>query len=166
MPPRPRGPVLAQEDRDKVLSMTDELTDLCATHARFSDVSRREITTASADLSRYRFKSLEGVGLSTKDSRRFFLDDLRRVAKKGLPDVAFLLELFDHLPANTHLEQPGETVRFTEIDIPRVLLSLAPAPSDIRGVPRPDQSMCNWIQMEIANGVAKLPLTIRNLFRN
>ena len=109
------------------------------------------------DLARYRFKYLEAARRSTRESRRFFLDDLRRVEGKGYPDIAFLLEILDHFPANTHLEQPEEKVRFAEIDIPRSLLKLAPSLSDIGGVLRPDQSMCNWVQRDLAKRLARIP---------
>ena len=99
-----------------MLSLTNELTELCATHARFTDVTRRELATAAGDLVRYRLRTLEGANRPTRDSRRFFLGDLLRVEKKGFPDIAFLLELFDRLPANTQHEPPDEKVRVTEID--------------------------------------------------
>ena len=100
---------------------------------------------------------MESAKRSTREARRFFLDDLRRVERKGYPNVAFLLELFDRLPVNTHLEQPGEKVRFAEVDIPRALLSLAPSLSAVSGILRPGQSMCNWVQRELAKGFAKIP---------
>ena len=147
--------MLDEGDLAFVLSLTGELNELCKTHARFSDVTRNELSMAASDLARYRFKSLETAKRPTREARRFFLDDLRRVERKGYPDIAFLIELFDHLPVNTHLEQPDEKVRFTEIDIPRALLRLAPSLSDIGGVLRPDQSMCNWVQRELAKGLPR-----------
>ena len=157
MDPLDQGAQCSRRVIGKQRSLTSELEELCKTHAMFSEVGRGELSMASNDLIRYRFKSLEAAKRSTREARRFFLGDLLRVERKGYPDIASLLELFDHLPANTHLEQPDERVRFAEIDIPRSLLSLAHSLSGIRGVLRPEQSMCNWIQRELANGVAKIP---------
>ena len=109
--PRPRGPVLAQEDTDTALSLTNELTGLCATRDRFSDVNRREITAAANDLSMYRSKSFGTAKRSTREARRFFPDGLRLVEKKGRPDAAFPIEIFGHLPPNTHLGHPRGKVR-------------------------------------------------------
>ena len=81
--------MLNQEDADVVLSLTNDLTELCAAKARFADVSRREIATASGDLARYRFRPLAGTKRSTRDARRFSPEDLRRVEKKGFPDIPF-----------------------------------------------------------------------------
>ena len=105
------GPVLNQEDADVVLSLTTELKELCDAHGRFADTPKRELTAAAGDFSRYRFKSMDAAKRPTKDARRFSLDDLRRVAKKGFPDIAFILELFDHLPVNTPVGRPGGEIR-------------------------------------------------------
>ena len=123
--------MLAAEDTDAVLSWANELTEICAARARFSDVGRNELTLAANDLAMYRFKSLETAKRSTRETRRFFPDDLRRADKKGYPDVSFRLEIFYHLPVDTHLDQPDGEVRFAEIDIPRALLTFSPPLSDI-----------------------------------
>ena len=155
-PPRPRGPALVQEDSAVVLSLTVELRELCDAHSRLADTTNRELTTAAGDFVRYKCKSLEAVNRLTNDSKRFSLDDIRRVERKGVPDIAFILELFGRLPVNTHVEQPGDKIRFTEIDIPRALLPMEPSLSNIGGVIRPGQSMCNWMQNELAKGTAEI----------
>ena len=149
--------MLNQEDVEVVLSLTNELTELCASNARFTDVTRREVTAAAGDLVRYRFRTLEGANRSTRGARQFFLGDIRRVEKKGFLDIAFLLELLDRLPAKTHQERPGGEVRFTEIDIHRARNALSPSMKDIVGSLMPDQLMCNWIQRDRAEGKAKIP---------
>ena len=115
------------------------------------------LATAAYDLVRYLFRSVEAAKRSTREARRFFLYDLRRAERKGRPDADCLLGLFDHLPVNTHLEQPGEKIRFAEVDIPLALLSSTPSLSDVSGIRRPDQSMCNWVQRELAKGLARIP---------
>ena len=124
--------MLEQEERDTALSMNNALTELCSAQARFSDVTRRDLATAAADLSRYRFRTSEGANRSTREARRFFSGDLMRVAKKGFPVAVFLLGIFDRLPANTHLGKPGGEFRFTEIGIARSLLSFPPSVGHLR----------------------------------
>ena len=94
---------------------------------------RNELLLPAADFARYRFISLEAAKRSTRESRRSFLGDIRRVERKGYPDVAFVREIFCHFPVNTHLEQPLDRARFAEIDIPSALLKLAPSLADIGG---------------------------------
>ena len=78
------APALNQEDEDVSISLTDELTELCAARARarFSDVARRERMAAAGDFARYRFRDLGGDKLSTKDDSRFSSDGIRRAEKE------------------------------------------------------------------------------------
>ena len=100
---------------------------------------------------------MDAVRRSTKEARKFFIGDLRRVEKKGFPEPSFIIELFDHLPVNIQNEQSDDKVRYTEVDIPRALTTLAPVLAGLTGLLRPDQKMCNWIQRERAKGLAKIP---------
>ena len=98
-----------------------------------------------------------GIRRSAKGSREFSIGDLRRVERKGFPNLSSIIELFCHLPVNIQNEQPVEKVWYTEVDIPRALTTLAPGPTGLSGLLRPEQKMRNWIQRECTEGLAKIP---------
>ena len=162
-PPRPAGPVipvgpvLQEADIPARDTLVLALNELITSHARFSDRTREEVKSASSDFVRYGIKSLDAVKRSTKEARKFFMDDLRKVERKAFPELSFIIELFDHLPVNIQNEQSDDKVRYTEVDIPRALLGMRPALSELTGLLRPDQRMVNWIQRERAKGFAKIP---------
>ena len=156
-PLRPVGPVLKPEDIPARDALVLALNELIASHARFSDRTQRDVLSASSDFVRYGLKSLDSVKRSTKEARKFFIDDLRKVERKAFPELSFIIELFDHLPVNIQNECSDDKVRYTEVDIPRALQGMRPALSELSGLLRPDQRMVNWIQRERAKGLAKIP---------
>ena len=156
-PARQRGPELREGDDARVDRLFAELNVVCAAHARFQDVDPLELREAADCFIRYRFRSLDAIKRSTKEARKFFLDDLRKIERKSFPDVALIIELFDHLPVNPQTEQADDKVRFTEVDIPRALINLAPSLAGLTGLFRPDQLQVNWVAKELAKGLAKIP---------
>ena len=48
--------------------------------------------------------ALDTIKRATREARRYFLDDLRKVENMGFPQVAFIIELFAHLPVNLQTE--------------------------------------------------------------
>ena len=139
---RALGPALDPADRPLVESLVNELVDLTRTHARFAERTQNELLSAATDFVRYRFRSLDAVKRATKEARRYFLDDLRKVERKAFPELSLIIELFDHLPVNIQNEQADDKVRYTEIDIPRALGTLTPSLAAVSGLLRPDQRMC------------------------
>ena len=105
------GPVLRAEDLPIVHDLVGELLGLRETHARFKDVDDNQVLHAANCFVRYKMRSIEAIKRATRDARRYFLDDLRKVERQGFPQVAFIIELFDHLPVNLQTETAYATHR-------------------------------------------------------
>lgn len=106
---------------------------------------------------RYRCRPLGPVKLSTKEAHRTPPCALRQVEHKSFPDLAPIVELCDHLPVNPNAEQADGKVRFTDVDIPRSLVNLAPSSGGLTGLLLPDQLQVKWVAKEPAKGLANIP---------
>ena len=105
------GPTLRAEDLPIARDLVGELFGLRETHARFKDVEDTQVLHAANCFVRYKMRSLDAIKRATRDARRYFLDDLRKVERQGFPQVAFIIELFDHLPVNLQTETAYTTHR-------------------------------------------------------
>ena len=90
-----------------VNDLVGELLGLRNSHARFREVGENQVLHAANCFVRYKMRSLESIKRATREARRYFSDDLRKVERLGFPQVAFIIELFDHLPVNLQTETPG-----------------------------------------------------------
>ena len=102
--PAQLGPQLRHVDLHLVNDLVGELLGLKDPHARFREVEDNQVLQADNCFGRYEMRSLYTIKMDIREARRYFPDDLRKIEHLGFPQVAFVIELFDHIPVNPQSE--------------------------------------------------------------